>query len=99
MVNTCTALCNINNLRVLHTQFMCSCESQSNSDYFLKQHSSDSLQNVDGLYSVWSKKKVCVCSLNEPPACHSISAFDRPTRDAEFLRKFRFAIHASHSSL
>lgn len=78
---------------------MRSCESQSNSDYFPKHHSSNGLHSVHRLCSVWSKKSVCICSLNKPPALHSVCVFGRPTKDAEFLRKFRIAMHASKAVL
>jgi hypothetical protein len=48
---------------------------------------------------VWRKKNICICSLNKPPALHSTCVFDLPTEDVGFLRKFRIAMHASHSAL
>jgi hypothetical protein len=66
---------------------------------FPKQHSTNSLHSVDVLCSLWSKKRGFICSLNKPSAWHPISVFDRPTEDAEFLRKFRVAMHASHAAL
>ena len=99
MVKTCTAPCHINSLCILHREFNFSCESQSKSDYFPKRHSPNSLHSVDRVCSVWRKKRICMCSLNKPPALHSICVFDCPTEDAEFLCKFRIAVHAFHSAL
>jgi hypothetical protein len=44
------------------------------------------------------KAYIYIYNLNKP-ALHSICVFDRPTEDAEFLRKFRIAMHAFHAAL
>lgn len=50
------------------------------------------------MFCVQKEKHIYIYNLNKP-ALHSICVFDRPTEDAEFLRKFRIAMHAFHAAL